>query len=37
MAANGGDVDGVKFLIEHGAQVDARNEVRIDMYNMTLA
>ena len=34
LAAMQGHVDVVKCLIEHGAQVDARDEVRIDMYNM---
>ena len=34
LAAMQGHVHVVKCLIEHGAQVDAKNKVRIDMYNM---
>ena len=34
MAAEAGNVDIVKYLIEHGAQVNAKDQVRIDMYNM---
>ena len=31
-AASAGHVDVVKYLLQQGAQVDARDEVRIDMY-----
>ena len=34
MAATQGQVDLVKCLIEHGAQVNAKAKVRIDMYNL---
>ncbi len=32
LAAKAGDVDVVKCLIEHGAQVDAKNSVRMAVY-----
>ena len=31
-AASAGHVDVVKYLLQQGAQVDARDEVRTDMY-----
>ncbi len=37
MAADAGHVDVVKYLIEQGAQVDVKNEVRIDVYNISHA
>ena len=37
VAAEEGHVDVVKCLVEQGAQVDAKNEVRIDTYNITQA
>ncbi len=37
LAASAGHVDVVKYLIEQGAQVDAKNKVRIDVYNMSNA
>ncbi len=33
LAASAGHVD-VKYLIEQGAQVDVKNEVRIDVYTI---
>ena len=36
-AARAGHVEVVKYLIEQGAQLDAKNEVRIDVYNMSHA
>ncbi len=37
MAAEEGHVDIVKYLIQQGVQVDAKNKVRIDVYNMSHA
>ncbi len=34
LAAMKGHVGVVKYLIEHGAQVDSKDTVRMDMYNM---
>ena len=35
MAASSGHVDIVKCLVENGAEVNAVDTVRIDMYNIT--
>jgi UDP-glucose 6-dehydrogenase len=35
MAAMVGNVDVVKYLLEHGAQVDVKDKVRKDINNMT--
>ena len=35
MAAKAGHIDIVKFLVENGAEVNAKDQVWIDMYNIT--
>ena len=35
MAASAGHVDIVKCLVENGAEVNAGDKVKIDMYNVT--
>ncbi len=37
MAAEAGHVEVVKYLVEQGAQVDVKNQVRIDVYNISHA
>ncbi len=35
LATESGHVDVVKYLMQHGAQANAKNSVRIDIYNIT--
>jgi len=35
LAAQRGHVGVIKFLVEHGTQVDAKDKVRVDMYKIT--